>query len=166
MLLRDENTTLQIPVKDAATHDAAILLGSQLEASKYMYTDLQRTYIPASNATSSGASNSVADMSQPNGILGPRKRSNYDHISGQNFLTAFPTSSADIECVYKSKKSSVDGATTSQSQIILPLSPSSSGSSPSPTTRTMDLALAVPSHQRVLLEDTLDSDYEEIIDTR
>lgn len=164
VLLQDEKTTLQIPVKDAATHDAAILLGSQLEASKYMYTDLQRAYILASNPTT-GASNADADISPQNGMRSPRKRANYDHISGEKFLTTFPTSSADIEHVYRGKNGSLNGATSPNSIRTLP--PCSSSSSAVSPTRTKDLALAVvPRHQKVLLEDTLDSDYEEIIDTR
>ena len=141
MLLKDENQTLQIPIRDACTHDSSIVLGAELEAGKYMYLDLQQTYIAASNGTPSPTSKG--------------KRSDYDHIdlSGQNFYTSFPTSSADIECMYKGQ----DSDTVSMTSIP---SPPGSLYSKSPT-RNRGLELANPCHQH-LIHETLDSDYEEI----
>ena len=67
---------LQIPVKDASTHDAAIVLGAELDAGKYMYTDLQRTYISASETP-----NYHPTTTSQNGKTGAMKPSDYDHIS-------------------------------------------------------------------------------------
>lgn len=121
---------LQIPVKDASTHDAAIVLGAELDAGKYMYTDLQRTYISASETP-----NYHPTTTSQNGKTGAMKPSDYDHISGQNFFTTFPTSSADIECMFQGQ-SSINS--------VVP-QPSLSRSTPSPD-RTRDVLLAPPHH--------------------
>ena len=157
VLLKDENETLQIPIKDACTHDSSIVLGAALDASKYMYTDLQQTYIPL---------NSTASPTGPalqNGRGRKAKRSDYDHISGQNFFTSFPTSSADIESMYHGQTASAAGSTPNSVSVV----PQPVLHSTTPTARSgKDLQLAIPHHWQQLMHESLDSDYEEIHDAR
>ena len=92
ILLADESRILQIPVSDASTHESAIILGASLDAGKYMYTDLQRRYQQARRPLTVSQSTSVGEN---------KKHSDYDHISGQKYVMSFPTSSKDIEYMYK-----------------------------------------------------------------
>ena len=141
VLLKDETQTLQIPVKDACTHEAAILLGSELEAGNYMYADLQRTYDTSLNSTPT-----------PNSGKDRKKRSDYDHITGQNFLFTFPTSSADLESVFNAGKCA---SITTNSAV-----PQPSLSSTSPLRSKGDVQAPVPFRKEQL--HSLDSDYEEM----
>lgn len=144
VLLKNEIQTLQIPVRDASTHDAAIILGAKLEASKYMYMELQQAYV---------ATNIVKTQSctvSENGTASKQRRSDYDHIDGQNFFTSFPTSSEDIECMFQGQSTSSTNSFIPQ-PCLYSKSPTGSG------------ALT---HHEQQPEDILDSDYEEIIDTR
>lgn len=147
VLLRNEIQTLQIPVRDASTHDAAIILGAKLEASKYMYLELQHTYV-ATNILKT--QNSTVSE---NGTASKQSRSDYDHIDVQNFFTTFPTSSADIECMFRGQSASSTNSFIQQH--LYSKSPTGSG----------EFTVASPCHEQPP-QDILDSDYEEIIDTR
>lgn len=144
VLLKDETQTLQIPVKDACTHEAAILLGSELEAGNYMYTDLQHTY--ATSASSTPIPTSGKDH---------RKRSDYDHISisGQNFLFTFPTSSADLESVFNGQ-CATDSVVPQPSLI--------SSKSEAPPARSEEGQQVSTVFRKEPLH-SLDSDYEEMV---
>lgn len=93
ILLTEEDRVLQIPVSDASTHESAIILGAPLEAGVYMYTDLQRRYQQIRRPLTVSQKESSTEES--------KKHSDYDHISGQKYVMSFPTSSEDIECMYK-----------------------------------------------------------------
>ena len=142
VLLKNETQILQIPVKDACTHDAAIVLGSELEAGNYMYTDLQRTYVTSANSTPTSSGSAGKDR---------KKRSDYDHISGQNFLFTFPTSTADLEGVFNGQ------CTSTTTNSVVP-QPCLSLKSPP---RTKEVPVALSHHREPLL--SLDSDYEEMM---
>ncbi len=96
---------MQIPSKDAATHDAGIVLGAKLEAGKYLYRELQTMYIerPEVQKLPVGLHDSRPIRPRsPQIFKRPQQRSDYDHISHSKvMLTAFPTSSADIDHMYK-----------------------------------------------------------------
>ena len=81
-LLRDEERVLQIPVRDASTHESAIILGANLKAGAYMYSDLQQRYTRELSRVESGHH------------LAPCH--DYDHIQEDQFMFTFPTSSADL----------------------------------------------------------------------
>ncbi len=106
-LLSDESQILLIPTKDAATHEAAIVLGAKLEAGKYLYQDLQTTYTerPQVRLFPAGLHDSQPIRSRsPQISRRPPGNSDYDHISHSKVtFTAFPTSSADIDHMYKPK---------------------------------------------------------------
>ena len=85
-LLGDESHLLHIPVRDASTSQQASQLGSILQAGRYMYSDLQRAY--RSRRTSF------------------KNEENYDSFIGRKYVFSFPTSSADIECLYTGHSSS------------------------------------------------------------
>ena len=145
VLLKNEIQTLQIPVRDASTHDAAIILGAKLEASKYMYMELQHAYV---------ATNIVKTQSctvSENGTASKQRRSDYDHIHVQNYFTSFPTSSEDIECMFRGQSTSSTNSFRIPQPCLYSKSPTGSGSLP---------------HHEQQPQDILDSDYEEIIDTR
>ncbi len=82
-LLRDEERVLQIPIRDASTHESAIILGANLKAGAYMYSDLQQRYTRQLSRMESGNSKQGHD---------------YDHIQEDEFMFTFPTSSADLAC--------------------------------------------------------------------
>ena len=149
VLLKDEVQSLQIPVKDASTHEAAIKLGAELEASTYMYTDLQRTY-----TTTNMTTQRVRGASQ-NDTSGKQMGEDYDHIYVQNYVTSFPTSSADIECMYKGQSILSSASSLVPDPYLYSKSPTRNGDAPMSS-----------SHLQQSLQDILDSDYEEIIDTR
>lgn len=122
VLLKDETQTLQIPVKDACTHEAAILLGSGLEAGTYMYTDLQHTYDTSPNSTPTPTRSGKER----------KRRSDYDHITGQNFLFTFPTSSADLESVFNAAAGKCASSTVTTNSAVPQPSLSSTAMSQSP----------------------------------
>ncbi len=96
---------LLIPAKDAATHEAAVVLGAKLEAGKYLYQDLQTTYIERPEVRRLPAGLHVSEPIRPRSPQVSRRppgKTDYDHISHSKVtFTAFPTSSADIDHVYK-----------------------------------------------------------------
>ena len=155
VLLKNETQTLQIPVKDACTHEAAILLGSKLEASTYMYTDLQHTYDTSPNSTPTPTRSGKER----------KRRSDYDHITGQNFLFTFPTSSADLESVFNTAAAGkCAGTVTTNSAVPQPrlsstgMSPQSPRSAELVSDTTAGQLGPVPFRKEQL--HSLDSDYE------
>ena len=82
-LLRDEERVLQIPIRDASTHESAIILGANLKAGMYMYSDLQQKY-----------TRQLARMESGSSVKGH----DYDHIQEDQYMFTFPTSSADLAC--------------------------------------------------------------------
>lgn len=80
-LLGDENSLLHIPVSDASTSQQASQLGKTLRAGEYMYSDLQRAYL-------------LHQEPQEN-------EDPYDQLMERIYVFSFPTSSADIDCLYK-----------------------------------------------------------------
>lgn len=79
-MLAPESEVLHIPVSDASTHKQARVLGADLLAGEYMYTELHNAY------------QSVSDESV------------YDHIPERKYVLSFPTSTADIENLYNDSK--------------------------------------------------------------
>ena len=79
-LVQEETTLLHIPVRDASTSQQASQLGSPLTAGEYMYSDLQRAYLPQQTP--------------------PRDEKEYDSLIGRKYVLSFPTSSADIDYLY------------------------------------------------------------------
>ena len=156
VLLKYETQTLQIPVKDACTHEAAILLGSKLEAGTYMYTDLQHTYDTSPNSTPTPTRSGKER----------KRRSDYDHITGQNFLFTFPTSSADLESVFNTAAAAAGKcarAVTTNSAVPQPRLSSTGMSPQSPRSAELVSNTAgqlgpVPFRKEQL--HSLDSDYE------
>ena len=61
-LLDDEDTVLDIPNKDAATHKKAACLGAELQAGHKMYSHLQTLYIPNSGALTPDRLSSAAKL--------------------------------------------------------------------------------------------------------
>lgn len=88
-LLRDEDRVLKIPIKDASTHKSAIVLGASLVSGAYMYADMQKKYDKRFHANRGSMS---------------CKGHDYDHIQEEKFMLAFPTSSADLACESKSRR--------------------------------------------------------------
>ena len=80
-LLGDEANLLHIPVSDAATSQEASELGRALSAGEHMYSDLQQTYLL---------------QNQPK-----EYEDVYDQLSVRTYILSFPTSSADIDSLYK-----------------------------------------------------------------
>lgn len=89
-LLKDEDSILKIPIKDASTHSSAIILGASLKAGAYMYSDLQQKY--------------ARKASRINRRSVSFKTHDYDHIEDEKFMLSFPTSSADLASERRSKK--------------------------------------------------------------
>ena len=100
-------------MRDAKTHKQAIILGAELEAGKLLHKDLQTMYLERG-----GAPKLPAISVQHSPKLSPtesrprhrsplvtqreKRTSDYDHISQDKVvMTAFPTSSADIDHMYK-----------------------------------------------------------------
>ena len=79
-LVQDEASLLHIPVGDASTSQQASQLGSPLAAGEYMYSDLQRAYLKKPSAA--------------------EEEEQYDSLIGRKYVLSFPTSSADIDCLY------------------------------------------------------------------
>lgn len=79
---------LQIPIRDASTHESAIILGANLKTGAYMYADLQQRYVRLMSAEGKGR-------------LCPH---DYDHIQEEQYMFTFPTSSADLAHGAKNKK--------------------------------------------------------------
>ena len=79
---------LQIPIRDASTHESAIILGANLKTGAYMYADLQQRYVRQMAAAG-------------NGRLCPH---DYDHIEEEQYMFTFPTSSADLAHGTKNKR--------------------------------------------------------------
>lgn len=87
-LLQDEDRVLQIPIRDASTHESAIILGASLKTGAYMYADLQQRYVRQMSVDGKGR-------------LCPH---DYDHIQEEQYMFTFPTSSADLAHGAKNKK--------------------------------------------------------------
>lgn len=79
---------LQIPIRDASTHESAIILGANLKMGAYMYSDLQQRYVQQMAAAGNGR---VCYH-------------DYDHIEEEQYMFTFPTSSADLASGAKNKK--------------------------------------------------------------
>lgn len=91
-LLQDEDRVLQIPIRDASTHESAIILGANLKTGAYMYTNLQQRYVRRISAERNGRQHLVPGH-------------DYDHIQEEQYMFTFPTSSADLAHGAKSKNS-------------------------------------------------------------
>ena len=123
-----------------------------MEAANYMYTDLQRTYDTSPNSTPTPTSAGKASR---------KKRSDYDHITGQNFLFTFPTSSADLESVFTSAAEGKCTTASTMANSVVPqpnLRVSSSAASSPARSSEADGQGPVPFRKEQL--HSLDSDYE------
>ena len=139
-LLRDEDRILQIPFKDASTHEAAIILGANLKAGAYMYSDLQLRYIKKS--------------SDPL-MNGSAQSHDYDHIEDEKFMLSFPTSSADLACETKSRREEENDEDISRGVSLVP--------QPSIYSRPVELSNCLPSNNFVSVQYN-PYDYEDIVD--
>lgn len=90
-LLRDEDRVLQIPIRDASTHESAILLGASLKTGAYMYSDLQQQYVRRASMECNSAQQKMEGH-------------DYDHIQEEQYMFTFPTSSADLALEIRTKK--------------------------------------------------------------
>ena len=151
-LLGDESQVLQIPIRDASTHEAAIILGGPLEAGNYLYRDLQTEY---DTSTARRPRTPVGDSKRT-----AKRSSDYDHIPGrQAFMTAFPTSSADIDHMYNRQKGQRSSSSSPQS------TPNAMLKSSHVCSVDSDLdSSSVTSFRQRLLTDDRGSDYEDIGD--
>ena len=149
---------LQIPIRDASTHEAAIILGAPLEAGNYLYRDLQTEYdIAVRHRTPVADTTYIA-----------KRSSDYDHIPGQAFMMAFPTSSADIDHMYNPRSSSPRSTVDKKGQRSNTSSPRST---PKPMLKSSyassidsDFDSSSTSFRQRLLTDDRGSDYEDIGD--